>query len=122
EAGPFFTPTVVLLPRTSLDAMIWREEVFAPLRALVVADDVDDAVALANDTPFGLGASVFGGPPDVASRLRGARVVVEETALYQDPDLVVGGVGDSGFGGARPKLEQLAFARRVHVAERPAAS
>jgi hypothetical protein len=43
-------------------------------------------------------------------------VVVEETALYQDPHLVVGGVGDSGLGGARPKLEQLVFARRVHRA------
>jgi acyl-CoA reductase-like NAD-dependent aldehyde dehydrogenase len=116
EQGPFFTPTVVLLPRRSLDAMLWRDEVFAPLRALVLANDVDDAVALANDTVFGLGASVFGGPPEVAGRLRGARVVVEETALYQDPHLVVGGVGDSGLGGARPKLEQLVFARRVHRA------
>lgn len=116
ETGPFFTPTVLLLPRDSLDAMVWREEVFAPLRALVLADDADDAVALANDTVFGLGSSVFGGPPDVAARLRGGRVVVEETALYQDPQLVVGGVGDSGIGGARPKLEQLVYARRVHVA------
>lgn len=116
EHGSFFTPTVVLLPRDSVDTMLWREEVFAPLRALVLADDADDAVALANDTAFGLGASVFGGPPGVAERLRGARVSVEEDPLYQDPHLVVGGVGDSGLGGARPKLEQLVYARRVHRA------
>jgi succinate-semialdehyde dehydrogenase / glutarate-semialdehyde dehydrogenase len=116
EEGPFFTPTVVLLPAQSLDTMLWREEVFAPLRALVLADDADHAVALANDSAFGLGASVFGGPPDIPDRLRGARISVEEDPLYQDPHLVVGGVGDSGMGGARPKLEQLVYARRVHRA------
>lgn len=117
ERGPFFTPTVVLLPRRALDAMLWRDEVFAPLRALVLAEDAADAVALANDTSFGLGASVFGGPPEVVAGLRAARVVVEETPLYQDPNLVVGGIRDSGFGGARPKLEQLVYARRVHRAD-----
>lgn len=116
EQGPFFTPTVVLVSRGATDTMLWREEVFAPLRALVVAEDADDAVALANDTAFGLGALVYGGPPDVPHRLRGARVIVEEDPLYQDPHLVVGGVGDSGLGGARPKLEQLVYARRVHRA------
>lgn len=114
EQGPFFTPTVVLLARGELDTMLWREEVFAPLRGVVVAEEADDAVALANDTTFGLGASVFGGPPDIPDRLHGARVVVEEDALYQDPHLVVGGVRDSGLGGARPKLEQLVYARRIH--------
>jgi len=41
---------------------------------------------------------------------------VNEGPLYQDPHLVVGGIGDSGLAGARPKVEQLVFARRVHVA------
>lgn len=107
-------PTVVALPREALGVRLWREESFAPLRALVVAEDADDAVALANDSVYGLGVAVFGGTPDVPGRLRGARVVIEESPLYQDPHLVVGGVGDSGVGGARPKLEQLVYARRVH--------
>ena len=42
--------------------------------------------------------------------------VVDEGPLYQDPHVVVGGIGDSGTAGARPKLEQLVFARRVHRA------
>jgi len=48
--------------------------------------------------------------------LRAARVLVDEGPLYQDAHLVVGGVGDSGMAGARPKIEQLVWARRVHRA------
>lgn len=116
EAGPIFTPTIVLLPRTALRIALWREEGFAPLRGLVLAEDPADALALANDTPYGLGAAVFGPGEEVVAGLRAARVLVDEGPLYQDPHLVVGGVGDSGTAGARPKLEQLVFARRVHRA------
>jgi benzaldehyde dehydrogenase (NAD) len=116
ERGAHFTPTVVRLPRAALGAALWREESFAPLRGLVVAEDRADALALANDTPYGLGAAVFGPGEEVVAGLRAARVLVDEGPLYQDAHLVVGGVGDSGTAGARPKLEQLVFARRVHRA------
>ncbi len=115
------SPTVVLLPGSALHVRLWRDESFAPLRGLAVADDPRHAVALANDTPFGLGAAVFG-PHEkamtVAAALKGARITVNEGPLYQDPHLVVGGIGDSGLAGARPKVEQLVFARRTHVAAR----
>ncbi len=122
EAGGTLTPTVVLLPAGALGTRLWREESFAPLRGLTIADDARHAVALANDSPFGLGASVFGPPQRacmVAEALTGARITVNEGPLYQDPHLVVGGVGDSGLAGARPKVEQLVYARRVHVAASP---
>ena len=119
EVAGVLTPTVVLLPSTALGTRLWREESFAPLRGLAIADDARHAVALANDSPFGLGAAVFG-PPErahvVAEALKGARITINEGPLYQDPHLVVGGIGDSGLAGARPKVEQLVFARRVHVA------
>lgn len=115
EDGPFFTPTVVLLPRTAAATILWSEESFAPLRGVMLAADPEDAAALANADAHGLGASVFG-PDDIVSRLRAARVVVNEDPLYQDPRFVVGGVGDSGLFGARPKLEQLVYARRIHRA------
>ncbi len=119
DAEAALPPTVVLLPGSALGVRLWRDESFAPLRGLAVADDARHAVALANDTPFGLGAAVFGPPEaamNVATALRGARITVNEGPLYQDPHLVVGGIGDSGLSGARPKVEQLVFARRVHVA------
>jgi len=116
EEGPFFTPTVVLLPRSASATMLWSEESFAPLRGLMLAADPDDAVAAANADAHGLGASVFGPADTVVGRLRAARIVVNEHPLYHDPHFVVGGVGDSGLFGARPKLEQLVYARRVHRA------
>lgn len=114
EDGPFFTPTIVLLPRTAVATMLWSEESFAPLRGLMLAADPDDAVELANADAHGLGASVFG-PADIVPRLRAARVVVNEDPLFHDPHFVVGGVGESGLFGARPKLEQMVYARRVHT-------
>jgi acyl-CoA reductase-like NAD-dependent aldehyde dehydrogenase len=121
ERGPFFTPTVVHLPPGALGVALWREESFAPLRGLTVVEGPKEALLLANDSRYGLGAAVFGGAGPareaVVAGLRAARVVVDEGPLYQDPHLVVGGVGDSGIAGARPKLEQLVFARRVHRAE-----
>jgi acyl-CoA reductase-like NAD-dependent aldehyde dehydrogenase len=103
-----------LLPREGLDVSLWRQESFAPLRGLVLAEDPRDALALANDTPYALGAAVFGAGEEVVAGLRAARVLVDEGPLYQDAHLVVGGVGDSGFAGARPKIEQMVWARRVH--------
>ena len=114
EDGPFFTPTVVLLPRAAAATMLWSEESFAPLRGLMLAADPDDAIAVANADAHGLGASVFGPADTLVGGLRTARIVVNEHPLYQDPHFVVGGVGDSGLFGARPKLEQLVYARRVH--------
>ncbi len=118
EQGPFFTPTVVLLPRAAMDTILWSEESFAPVRGLMLAADPHDAVALANADAHGLGASVFGPGEEIVPKLRAARVVLNEDPLYQDPHFVVGGVGESGLFGARPKLEQLVFARRVHVGAR----
>ncbi len=109
-------PTVVELPPSALGVRLWAEESFAPLRGLTVVDDADRAVELANASPYGLGAAVFGGGAEVVERLNAARIVVGEGPLYSDPHLVVGGIRDSGLSGARPKIEQLAWARRVHRA------
>lgn len=116
ERGVHFTPTVIELASAARDVMLWREESFAPLRVLVVAEDGEEAVMLANDTTYGLGVAVFGPATDLIGRLRAARVMVDEGPLYQDPHMVVGGVDDSGMAGARPKIEQLVFARRIHRA------
>ena len=116
ERGIYFTPTIVELPRSATDVALWREESFAPLRGLMVVEDARQALAIANDSPYALGAAVFGPGEEVVAGLRAARVLVDEGPLYQDPHLVVGGVGDSGFAGARPKVEQMVWARRVHRA------
>jgi acyl-CoA reductase-like NAD-dependent aldehyde dehydrogenase len=115
--GDVTSPTIIRLPVERAPHLeLWSQESFAPVRGLVVARDPAHAVVLANDTRFGLGAAIFGGEPEIVTHLRAARVVVGEGPLYHDAHLVVGGVGDSGMFGARPKLEQLVWARRVHRA------
>ena len=106
------------LDRAILDVALWREESFAPLRALVVAEDAAAALALANDTPYALGAAVFGSSArtDVVGRPARRPRARRRGPLYQDAHLVVGGVGDSGLAGSRPKIEQFVWARRVHRA------
>jgi acyl-CoA reductase-like NAD-dependent aldehyde dehydrogenase len=94
------------------------EESFAPVRSLVVFDTIEEALTLANDTTYGLGASVFGSSNEaryVAIRLDAARVMINESPLYGDDTLPLGGVKDSGLNGAMDKIEEMTYVKRVHV-------
>jgi betaine-aldehyde dehydrogenase len=69
--GHWFAPTVVLSSSTS--ERVWREEVFGPVVAVMPFDDEAHAVALANDTEFGLSGSIF--TRDLGRALRVSRSV-----------------------------------------------
>jgi acyl-CoA reductase-like NAD-dependent aldehyde dehydrogenase len=79
---------------------IGRDEIFGPVLSLIAAEDEDDAVALANDTIYGLNASVF--TPDVdraravAARLRSG--TVGHNAMRTDFGMSFGGFKQSGVG------------------------
>jgi acyl-CoA reductase-like NAD-dependent aldehyde dehydrogenase len=71
--GPgFWYPPTVVLPRSPADA-VWREEVFGPVVAVLPFDDEAQAVAMANDSPYGLSGSIW--TRDVGRALRVARGV-----------------------------------------------
>jgi len=57
DAGSFYAPTV--LSNVSTDMMIYREETFGPVAAVIPYDDTDDVIAMANDTHYGLAAYVY---------------------------------------------------------------
>jgi acyl-CoA reductase-like NAD-dependent aldehyde dehydrogenase len=72
-AGPgFWYPPTVVLPRSTADP-VWREEVFGPVVAVLPFDDETEAVALANDTEYGLSGSIW--TRDLGRALRVARGV-----------------------------------------------
>ncbi|ODQ81745.1 hypothetical protein BABINDRAFT_33305 [Babjeviella inositovora NRRL Y-12698] len=115
--GHYFEPT--LLVDVLLHMEIAQEEVFGPVCVVMRADSAAHAVTLANNTPFGLGASVFGGNwnkcNEIANQLRAGNVAINDFATYYLCQLPFGGVGGSGYGkfGGEEGLLGLMVAKSV---------
>jgi succinate-semialdehyde dehydrogenase/glutarate-semialdehyde dehydrogenase len=98
-AGFFYEPTV--LADVPFSAPAFREETFGPLAAVVRARDVDDAIAIANDSRFGLGAAAWTKDAGEIERfVRGlaAGSVFINGMVASDPRFPFGGVKASGYG------------------------
>ena len=97
--GAYVAPTVLTDVRPGTDA--YREELFGPVAIVFRVESEDEAVALANDTPFGLGASVFSTDLARAQRVADridAGMVYLNAAGGSQPDLPFGGTKRSGIG------------------------
>jgi aldehyde dehydrogenase (NAD+) len=98
ERGYYVRPTVFANVRN--DMTIAREEIFGPVLCIIPYDSEDDAIRIANDTPYGLSGYVSSGDPEralrVASRLRTGNVHLNgATVDYAAP---FGGYKQSGNG------------------------
>jgi succinate-semialdehyde dehydrogenase / glutarate-semialdehyde dehydrogenase len=100
QKGAWYPPTVLGNVKPGMPA--YHEELFGPVAALIKARDEDDAVRIANDTTFGLGAAVF-----TADHARGQKIAEEKIEagccfvndlVKSDPRLPFGGIGESGYG------------------------
>jgi succinate-semialdehyde dehydrogenase/glutarate-semialdehyde dehydrogenase len=99
-SGAFYPPSVLAGVRPGMPA--YDEELFGPVAAIIGAQDESDAIRIANDSSFGLGAAVF--TRDVERGERIARDELEAGACFvnafvkSDPRLPFGGIKESGYG------------------------
>jgi acyl-CoA reductase-like NAD-dependent aldehyde dehydrogenase len=119
DLGPnFLEPTVVTNVDHSMRLM--REETFGPVLAIRSVASADEAIALANDSPFGLSASIWTRDMrrgrELASRIRAGSVMINDVASYYGiSEAPHGGPGWSGWGRTHSRLGLLEMVQVKYV-------
>ncbi|MCP4664204.1 MAG: NAD-dependent succinate-semialdehyde dehydrogenase [bacterium] len=112
--GAYYPPTVLTDVRKGMPA--YDEELFGPVAAVIPVADEAEAIRVANDSVFGLGAAVF-----TADAARGERIAADEieagscfvnTFVRSDPRLPFGGIKESGYG---RELSQFGIREFVNI-------
>ena len=109
--GFFYLPTI--MKNVSPTMRIATEEVFGPIAPIIVADDEKEAIRLANDSKYGLGASVWTQDLDKAEKLSkdiDSGIVTVNNVVISDPRVPFGGIKNSGFGREMSRYGMLEFA------------
>ena len=116
--GAFYPATVLTGVTPQMRA--FREELFGPVAVVYQVDSVDEAITLANDSPYGLGSAVFTGDLDLADEVANrldVGMVGLNTTVKSAPDLPFGGVKNSGIGRelGRFGLDEFANKKLVRI-------
>jgi acyl-CoA reductase-like NAD-dependent aldehyde dehydrogenase len=110
KKGYFYRPTV--LKNVNPKMSIAQEEVFGPVAPIIVADDEVEAIELANDSEYGLGATIWTQDLDKAERFSSSiesGIVSVNNVVVSDPRVPFGGVKKSGFGRELSRYGMLEF-------------
>jgi succinate-semialdehyde dehydrogenase/glutarate-semialdehyde dehydrogenase len=98
--GAWYPTTVLSGVREGMAA--YNEELFGPVATIISAEDTTEAIEIANDTAFGLGASVYTGDAQrgeqIAAELLDAGGCFVNGIVKSDPRLPFGGTKESGYG------------------------
>jgi len=121
--GPFFQPT--LLSRVTPEMKVCREEVFGPVVTISPYETFEDALAMVNDSKFGLQAGVF--TNDINRAFEAHRtidvggVIVNDVSAFRADQMPYGGSKDSGFGreGLRFAMEAMTEPRIMVLSHVP---
>jgi len=110
DKGFFYEPTII--KNITKEMRIEHEETFGPAASITVVEDEKDAITLANDSPFGLGGSVWTQDIDKAekfSRAIASGMVSVNNVLVSDPRIPFGGIKQSGIGRELSRYGMLEF-------------
>lgn len=117
-------PTI--LDKVLFGMRIYEEEVFGPVAGIIRVADAEEAVTIANDTDFGLAASVFGADTEraaaIARQIEAGIVHVNGSTVYDDPAMPFGGVKASGYGrfGGRAAIHEFTELQWITERDKPA--
>jgi len=123
--GPFYYPTVLHNVRSGMPA--YDLEIFGPVAPVIVAEDEDDAVRIANDTDYGLSGAVQTGSLErglrIARRIRSGLVHINDQTIADYAEIPFGGMGASGNGsrfGSMTNWEEFTEWQWLTVGGKPA--
>lgn len=116
-AGYFYPPTV--LDKVPSGARLLEEEIFGPVAPIIEFDDENEAIALANDTPYGLAAYLYAGDLKrglkIAEKLEAGMIGLNR-GLISDPAAPFGGVKQSGLGREGAHEGMMEYLERKYIA------
>jgi acyl-CoA reductase-like NAD-dependent aldehyde dehydrogenase len=108
--GYFYMPTILTNVTPAME--VAQEEVFGPIAPIIVADDEKEAINIANDSKFGLGASIWTQNLEKAEELSSvieSGMVTVNNVVISDPRVPFGGIKNSGFGRELSRHGMLEF-------------
>lgn len=122
--GPWFTATV--LDNVTPQMKIWHEEIFGPVACVTPFDSDEEALSMANDTAYGLTASIVTGDltrgEQLAERVNAGMVHVNDSTIHDEPHCPFSGMGASGGGskwGPKGAIEAFTTQRWITTQRQP---